>query len=212
MGAPVKAIIFDFNNTISPANFLESFEQHASKLSMPPADMVQLYLGNGLLKAVMLGEITEEQFWKHLSSITGTPLITLMKVAENIRESRRLDSEIMRIVFRLKKVRRLALLTDNVGRTFDFWVEKYRLQDCFDVIVNSAKYGLLKGDPMIYSICLHKLECEPEEAVLVDDSPSNIKLAQDLGLKAILFENAKQLLGELNEFGLLVSMASANFE
>jgi len=211
MGTPVKAILLDFNNTISPANFLASFEQHAAELSMPPADMVQLYLENGLLKSVMLGKITEEQFWKHLSSITGTPLGVLMKVAETIRESRRLDPEVMCLVHRLKKAYRLALLTDNVGQTFDFWVEKYRLWDYFDVIVNSAEHGLLKGDRRIYSLCLQELECKPEEAVLVDDSPSNIKLAQDLGLKTILFENAKQLFDELNVLGLMASTASENF-
>jgi len=207
IGTTIRAIIFDFNNTISPDNFVASFEQHAALLSMPPHDTVALYRGNGMLRSLMRGEITEEEFWHQLASASKTPTDVLMRVASTIRDTRCLDSGVMHVVARLRGYYRLAVLTDNSRDTFGFWVGRYKLGNWFQVILNSAECGMLKGDPGFYRLCLDRLRCEAREAVLVDDSRSNVQLAQSLGLKTILFTDANQLSHELDRTGLLPNAA-----
>jgi putative hydrolase of the HAD superfamily len=203
MGTTVKAIIFDFNDTISPDNFVSSFEQHAQLLSMPAREAVSLYMGNGMLRSLMLGEITEQEFWQKLSCVAKIPIGVLMRVGRTIRDSRRLDPAVMRLVAWLHPYYRLALLTDNSRETFSVWVNRYGLETWFDAILNSAEYAMLKSNPEFYRLCLHRLQCDASEALLVDDSRNNIRLAGSLGLKTIHFSNSGQLRDELEKADLL---------
>lgn len=52
-------------------------------------------------------------------------------------------------------------------------------------MIESCVVGLRKPDPLIYSIALDKLGVKGEEAVFLDDIGSNLKPAQDLGIRTI---------------------------
>ena len=55
-------------------------------------------------------------------------------------------------------------------------------------------------DPKIFEITLDKLGVKPDEAVFVDDGKNNVLAAEKLGMKGIIFENAKQLEETLQKF------------
>ncbi len=203
MAKKITAVVFDFNNTISPDNFLESLQKYENELGMSAEDLLKSYVNSGLLDLVMLGEISEAEFWTALSLRMDIPGEVLEKVAKEIKESRQLDDEVMNIVRGLRKEGcQLALLTDNVQETFELWVNKYQLEDYFDVIVNSAHYGLLKTDPEIYYLTLHNLSVRPEETLFIDNDRANGELAQKLGMKTILFKDAEQLAKALQYYEL----------
>lgn len=211
MAEKIKAVIFDFNHTISPENFFESFQKYENELGMSAKDILEFYVNSGLLDLVMLGEISEAEFWTKLSSKMGMPSEVLEKVAKEIQQSRQLDDKVMNIVRRLRKEGyQLALLTDNVQETLEFWVDKYQLEDYFDVIVNSAHYGLLKTDPEIYHLTLHNLGVRPGETLFVDDNPTNVELAERLGMKTLLFKDVEQLAKALRHYGLLSSLPTSS--
>ena len=60
-----------------------------------------------------------------------------------------------------------------------------------------------KPDKKIYEIVLKQLRVRPEETVFIDDSKSNIKTAQSLGMKAVLFTSYPNLVKDLKRLSVL---------
>jgi len=67
--------------------------------------------------------------------------------------------------------------------------------------VNSSVVGMTKPDPAIYGLACSRLGVLPWQALLIDDSRSNVEGAQKAGLQALQYTNedtiaqAAQLLG-----------------
>ena len=55
----------------------------------------------------------------------------------------------------------------------------------FDHFVESAALGIRKPNPEIFRHALKLMECKPEEVAFLDDIGSNLKAAQNLGIRCI---------------------------
>ncbi len=75
---------------------------------------------------------------------------------------------------------------------------EWQIADAFDDLVISAEVRLMKPDPQIYQLALERLGAEPEQAVFIDDSITNVLGAHGVGIHAIHFHNPGQAIGELN--------------
>lgn len=74
----------------------------------------------------------------------------------------------------------------------------------FDQIMLSCDLKLLKPEPQIYAACLSRAGALPGHCVFIDDSEANVRAAQALGIHAIRFESAKQLVRHLSSQDLSV--------
>jgi len=199
-----KVIVFDFNDTLSPSNFVQTFKRDENLLGMSVDEFVRAYIDNGLLRDLMMGRFSSEnEFWRMVSQLTGVDLDLLTRMAEDVALSKCLDTEVMQLVDELRNRYKLALLTDNLLETFNFWVEKFALESKFDVIVNSADYGILKSNPEIYSVLLQILNVRAQEVLMVDDDPRNLSVAESVGIRTLCFVGAQQLERSLIKEGLL---------
>lgn len=88
-----------------------------------------------------------------------------------------------------EKKYRIWGLTNWSAETIQIAYRKYDFFKLFDGIVVSGEEKLIKPDKRIYKVLLDRYKLNPEESVFIDDSPANIKSAQELGFNAILFEN-----------------------
>jgi putative hydrolase of the HAD superfamily len=77
--------------------------------------------------------------------------------------------------------------------------ELYGFDDMCDVIVYSHEVGWMKPDPRIYHAACHRLRCAPQDAVLLDDLPTNIDGARAVGMHAVLFTDTAQAIADLEE-------------
>ena len=66
-----------------------------------------------------------------------------------------------------------------------------------DGFVISSDERLIKPNPAIYQRLFEKYNLKPEECVFADDKIENIVGSENVGMKAILFKNAKQYEEEL---------------
>lgn len=66
-----------------------------------------------------------------------------------------------------------------------------------DGFVISSDERLIKPNPAIYQRLFEKYNLKPEECVFADDKIENIAGSENVGMKAILFKNAKQYEEEL---------------
>lgn len=80
---------------------------------------------------------------------------------------------------------RLALVNNGPSATFRRWVQKYGLDQLFDVLANSEELGVRKPDPEFFDRVTSKLGVGPDRCVLIDDDPGNIDGAQRYGLRTV---------------------------
>lgn len=77
-------------------------------------------------------------------------------------------------------------------------------------IVVSGEVGLAKPDPEIFRLTVDRFGLEPARTLFVDDSPANVRAAQDVGLHAVRFTTSAALRRELVRLGLLGPQSAAS--
>ncbi|KAL5460426.1 hypothetical protein EMCRGX_G033873 [Ephydatia muelleri] len=93
---------------------------------------------------------------------------------------------------------KLCALTNNwIDDTQPSANPLHGLQECFDLVLESAKLGMRKPEPQIYSLACKRLDVKPERIVYLDDIGRNLKPAQGMGMTTILVRDARTALKEL---------------
>ncbi|MBZ0285031.1 MAG: HAD-IA family hydrolase [Anaerolineae bacterium] len=201
----VKALFVDFNDTISPSNFIQSFSSFEDQTGWTGKQLGKAYIEAELLNQLMCGLINEHEFWIGVSNLTHLPLEILLQYAQIIRKTKELDLELVEMLMDCKKYSGivLILLTDNVHEMFADWERKFHLRDYFDYIVNSADCGMTKKDEGIYHLALKMVGVNAPEALLIDDDENYLDVAKSIGFETIHFLNRERLSCELTKRSLL---------
>ncbi len=84
---------------------------------------------------------------------------------------------------------------------FDRTVPHYPFLGLFTGLVISTDERLVKPDPEIYRVLAERYGLLLSDCVFIDDSPANIRAAQDLGMTGILFTDAISLASRLSQLG-----------
>lgn len=100
---------------------------------------------------------------------------------------------------------KLGLLSNHVKEWVEYCEEKLSYTSLFDVVSYSFEALVCKPDKEAFKIILHKLQSKPKQTLFIDDQPKNIKTAEELGIKSILFESAPQLKNDLYKFGIKIT-------
>jgi putative hydrolase of the HAD superfamily len=86
-----------------------------------------------------------------------------------------------------------ALLSNSWG--MDYPREEW--DEVFDAVVISGEVGMRKPEPAIYHHAAKLLDLPPSACVFVDDLPSNVQGAVDVGMVGVRFVGVEQAVGEL---------------
>ncbi|HET7442683.1 MAG TPA: HAD family phosphatase [Terriglobales bacterium] len=116
------------------------------------------------------------------------------------------DNEVLEIARRLAASGRYLMGTiNNESRELNAYrIEKFRLQEIFDVFVSSCFVGLRKPEEGIYRLALDMTQKVPPECCFIDDRPLNVESAKNLGFQGIEMGNAPQLLQDLQKLDVRV--------
>jgi len=94
-------------------------------------------------------------------------------------------------------------LTNWSAEKFQLVKHKYPFFELFETILVSGAVRLVKPDPRIFHSMLEQIGRPAAECVLIDDSAVNVAAALQLGLKAIQFKSAPQMLAELAQMEIV---------
>ncbi len=104
--------------------------------------------------------------------------------------------ELMREVQR--SGRRMALLTNTVRVWEPLWRAMLRVDEIFELVVDSGFVGVRKPDPEIYRLTVARLSGVSAEACLfVDDVHVNVEAARATGMIGVHFRDNDQAIGEI---------------
>jgi len=97
----------------------------------------------------------------------------------------------------------LYALTNFSTETFPLARDWYRFLDLFDEIFVSGELGMVKPNPEIYGVLIERTGLNPATSVFIDDSAPNVRAAEALGFRGVLFEGADSLRDDLIHLGVL---------
>lgn len=145
------------------------------------------------------GMSTREEFLNELSRESG---IDPSEVDEAFKRASNFDHDVISIIRNVKQNRKTGLLSNSGGPGLRRLLKEQNLEELFHEIIVSGEVGFIKPEPEIFQIALERLEAEPSSTIFIDDNPHNVDASIELGINGILFTSAKNLVGELEKFGV----------
>ncbi|MFX0021801.1 MAG: HAD-IA family hydrolase [Candidatus Hermodarchaeota archaeon] len=97
---------------------------------------------------------------------------------------------------------RLLIFSGNIRERIEYLEKKCGFLKYFDEAILSFDYTMNKDDIEFYKELIKHLECEPSEALLVDDEKKNIQFARSLGLKGIHYYYTEKLIEDLKKYNI----------
>jgi putative hydrolase of the HAD superfamily len=200
----IKVIIFDLGGVVltndwhmGRKDFVDDF---TNKFNMSPEDMERGW--RAVHCPFFEGKISENEFWIGFLRAAGAGNGNVEEAKKIWRNLQRPLEGMSELLKKLKVSYRLAALSNISNEWLDFKRERFGLDRFFDVIVNSGAVGVRKPDPLMYKTVLEELGEDPHKFVFIDDKERNLKPAQELGMRTILFIGQKDLEEKLNEMGV----------
>lgn len=104
------------------------------------------------------------------------------------------------LLARLREDFRIACLSNSNEL---HWARFNQFEGVFDIALSSHRLGVIKPDDAAFFRALEICAVRPEEVMFFDDSISNVRTAQRLGLRAFQVEGFDHLTATLKDLGLL---------
>jgi putative hydrolase of the HAD superfamily len=195
----LTGIIFDFSSVFTKiGRRVRILRECEAELRLPRNELTNLLFAGEVWWAVSTGRITAEEYWRQVVQALGGQTLpaALEPFQHNPFAYEELNRRMVALARRLHRSYRTALLS-NATLYLDTLLVDHKLTDIFDVIVNSARVGLRKPDPQIYRLTLDRIGLAPAQCLFVDDKARNTLVAQSLGMEAIVFRSAADLMRKL---------------
>lgn len=99
---------------------------------------------------------------------------------------------------------RVIALTNWSAETFPVALERFDFLHRFEGIVVSGKEKTRKPFPEIYKLTLDRYGMNAQESLFIDDNLRNVHAATEMGINAVQFESAAQILTHLDQMGIKI--------
>lgn len=214
MPAPIRALIFDFDGLIVDTESVgyqtwrELYEDHGHEL--PVATYAQA-----------IGTEFNDRYdpRRDLDQLVGRPLPWPELEARRLRRERELRttlSTLPGVLDRLHEARslgiRCAIASSSPLSWVGAWVDQLGLRPHFHHLTTVDDTGKVKPDPSLFLHAAGRLEADPEEVLIFEDSLNGLRAAQAAGMRCIVapgpmtrhldFSGAWKRVGSLAEVSL----------
>jgi len=199
----IKAVIFDIGGVLYSERSEDLYPELAKIMG---CNLNKLYISRGKYnKNAQVSKISATEYLKKIAK--DMKIKEFKKFKENWIKIRlkalKKDSGVEKIIIELKKDYLLGTLT-NITSLHQQLRLKKNVYKHFKIKLISCKEKLRKPEIKFYELLLNKTKLKPEEILFIDDENKYLIPAQKLGIKTILFKNAKQLKRELKRFGISI--------
>ncbi len=204
----IKAVVSDFGGVVTlPLN--EAFARAHEEINIPlgalrkAMEINAARYGEPTLFKLERGQITEAEFISGLevtlSEVLERPIV-LDGYGQRLMGELKPNEPLLDYYRALRDERgiRLAILTNNVREWHDAWRTRLKIDELFELVVDSAFEGCRKPESEIYALALERLGLEAGDCAFVDDVEVNVTAANDAGMHGIHFRETEQAIAELD--------------
>ncbi len=191
-----QAVLFDFDGVLCKGRLYKK-----TLLPNYPEiyDWIQMNIfGNNkeIFHDWMRNRITSAEINELIAKNTGIECNFLNELYEESGHQIELEKEVRDLAESLKlSGKKIGIVTNNMDIFSKIIVPSHQLNTLFDVIVNSADYGLLKKDEngRLFDIALTVLGEKIENSLMIDDSESTIELYRQKGGQGFVYKDFAEL-------------------
>lgn len=193
----ITTIIFDLSEVLISG--LIGIEKQLAPLVNLSEDKFLKGLRTESFKALMKGKISEDEYlgdvfvrneWKADKQIFKA---IIRKNFHNEVEG------MIGLIEELNKSYRLILLSDHAKEWIEYIDKIHPFLNLFDKKYYSFQSGEIKREKRIFELLLRENSLSSVECIFIDDSPANIKVANEAGLQTIQFDGINNLTKQLRE-------------
>ncbi len=191
----IKSVIFDLDNTLLDFMKMKEFAVKAAISGMQEAGLdvdgeksydkiIQMYNERGWENQQILNEFLMESVGSVSNKILVAGIVSYRRAREaNLQVYPNVNSTLMALV---KMGIKLAVVSDAPSR--EAWMRLYylNLHHVFDVVLTFDDTRERKPSPIPFNLALEKLNCPPENTLMVGDWPErDVVGAKQIGMKTI---------------------------
>lgn len=183
-----RGLILDFGGVVT-TDFYGALSAFCARQGLPPGAFVHVLHdtagGREALAGVESGRISQRAYEKTIGRLLGVDDNGLLgRALADLRPR----SEVLDLVRRVRAAGIPVGVLSNSWGTGDYDPYRgYELDANFDAVVVSDHVGLRKPDPQIYLRTAAGIGVLPDECVFVDDTPTNLPAAAELGMAVVHF-------------------------
>ena len=192
---PLRAVIFDYGMVLSgPPD--PAAKERLCEISGLSAELLDAHYWTRRLDYDR-GTLSAEEYWHRIAVDAGSRLAD-ETVRALIEQDILLWATVNPLMLDwLDRVRgggwKVAILS-NMGKDLLGHMRRHFLWlDRLDHLTWSCELNRVKPEPEIYEYTLEKLGVRPEEALFLDDKTENVEGARRLGMRSLLFRDARTL-------------------
>lgn len=188
----IKVIAFDFGGVLGPD--VDDWN-HTFKEINRLTDLTSNHLQSIFEKywpRLKLGKETMKQFWTKVSKISKRsvkPEILRRKYNEAIW----INNELLEIIKQLKEKYKVIMIANDSDDDYFVKTSRLKLNKFFDKLYCSSQLKISKPNRKIFKYVLKDQNIRSHKMLFVDNQKNNIKAAELLGIRTILYENNFQL-------------------
>ncbi|AMA60876.1 MULTISPECIES: HAD-IA family hydrolase [unclassified Bradyrhizobium] len=202
----IEAVIFDFGGVLTSSPF-EAFTRFETERGLPADIIRRTNAANHLENAWAKFERAEvdidtfdllfaEESGALGAEVRGRDVLPLLQGD--------LRPEMVEALKRIKAQFKTGCITNNlpanaIGSMTGRSLYVAEVMVLFDHVIESAKIGLRKPDPRIYSLMVETLKVDPKSCVYLDDLGVNLKPAREMGMTTIKVTSGAQAIADLEK-------------
>lgn len=183
-----RALLIDLDGVIRTWRSQDN-PDHERGFGLPPGSIAQVAFTPERLVPAITGQVTDS-VWRAQIAAELARLFPAADVAGAVAWWSASPGEtvpqVVELVHTFRRSGQVVLVTNATTRLADD-LNRLGISTLFDRIVNSALVGVAKPSPAIFTAALEAAGVVAENALFVDDQPTNITAAQTLGIPAHLY-------------------------
>ena len=198
----IRAVIFDIGGVLVRTEDYAGRRRIEQRYGLPPGGAEQLVFNSPMGQAAQRGEWTTEQLWRWVQDELRLSDTDLAEFRREFWSGDRLDAELVDYIRRLHGPYKTGIISNALDNLQQLISAAYPMADAFDVVIGSADERVMKPDPAIFHLALARLDCQPEEAIFVDDFLHNVEGARAVGMQGIHYTRGLDVPAALAAYGV----------
>ncbi|UCG23765.1 MAG: HAD family phosphatase [Chloroflexota bacterium] len=198
----MEAVIFDVGGVLVRTFDRSSRLAWENRLGLDEWELEEIVFGGEMGTKAQLGEISDNALWRWVGRRLELNGSQLEDFRRDFWRGDVLDLDLVDYILGLRPRFQTAIISNATDALRARLTNEYPIADAFDLIVVSAEEHIMKPELEIYFRTLERLGRPADEAVFVDDSPTNVAAAREAGMKSVLFHPALDLKSELAQLGV----------
>jgi epoxide hydrolase-like predicted phosphatase len=169
------------------------------RLGLKEGEFIQRLLACGVVGPANAGMIEEEDLWKQLGTTYHLDNDQLREFRDDNWAMQAPNLELISFLQSLRPRYKLATLSNDWPGAREQQNRLFQLEELLgvDVMLYSCEEGMQKPETNFYLLACERLGVHPGEVVFIDDRERCVAGAQQVGMKAILFKDAAQVIAEV---------------